>query len=235
MNSINSLSRFNQNPSLYLPNMNGLIDIPPINADQFNDEFEGYDLDSKWTVGGTGYTSYNVNTSMPSYLWINFPDSVAGDSNSFTIVQSTDIGTGLFSITLKASGVVWEGGQNMGIYLYDADSTNGVRLLWTSDNSGKRNLYLSYLTSGKWTTTIAIIYLWSTDFYLHLQRYASNVWNGWVNTTGSKTWFEVGQITKSITVAKIQCKTSMLTNAGQSNNVHQTAGIDWVRKDFISL
>jgi hypothetical protein len=71
---------------------------------------------------------------------------------------------------------------------------------------------------------------------LHLQRNASDVWWGWVNFTGGKnTWFECGSMTKSVSIEKIVVSCGMGTTSGQSAFTGSPGGIDWIRKDWITL
>jgi hypothetical protein len=134
-----------------------------------------------------------------------------------------------------------EGYQGGALFAWTTDEQNGVRAVFQSSTAALPQLFLGTQTSGTWTWGTASskqndLKNYSNTFYLHLQRNDSNIWWGWVNFTGGKnTWFECGSMTKSVSIEKIVVSCGMGTASGQNAFAGSPGGIDWIRKDWITL
>lgn len=203
-----------------IPGGLNFVDTPPASPSAENDEFDSSVLNAKWTVVTNTAANLDINTTWPSRIYANFTGNQA-----YQIKQSYAPGAA-FSLTLKAHISTTTNYQAMEIYAYDNDESDGIR---ANIEGSTCNATLSHKTS-TWTynaSTLAMPKL--NTLYLHLQRGNSNDWSVWASTDGF-TFTRVGTYSKTFTVDHF-----MIGVSSNGSSVPWRGGIDWIRRDWITL
>lgn len=195
-------------------------DDPPGSPNTEDDEFNSSTLNGKWTESLSGAPSVDIDTTWASRY---FADFTGEQSAQLTQVYAP---TGDFSLTAKfhipfgTSGQLadigaLDAGENNGMYVQCAAATPGVILL-----SEDTNAFTIRATDTITLNTFSAI-------YLHLQRVGTS-WTAWHSHDGW-AFNRVGSHTKSLTVAKFFVR--VLNPASPPARM----GIDWVRRDWVTL
>lgn len=186
-----------------------------------DDEFDHTVLNTKWTRTSTAAAD-NVDTTWASHAYANFTN------NQLYTLKQTYAAAATFSLTACFRVACQADYQGCGIYVYDSDESDCVRAYYNfATASVTANLATkdaTVWTYGRSSLTVPSM----TTVYLHIQR-ASNVWGVWVSFDGF-SFFRVGTYSKTMTVDHF---TLGIEQNGATVPVRM--GIDWVRRDWVSL
>ncbi len=203
------------------------FDTPPASPTTQDDEFDGTTtLDAKWTEVLTGTTTRNQDTTWDSHYYLTGDGSgIQGVSLWEAWVPGASTAT---SLTAKMRVPFLLAADEVGIYLTDTSgfTSNYVGLIVHGDGTVR----LRKKVAGS-ATNIAgpTAYNPLTTVYLHLQRTSADVWTGWYSGE-AYAWRRIGTGTQAITVGRIYLD---WYNSVASQPFR--AGIDWVRRDFLTL
>lgn len=203
-----------------IPGFAGHPDKKPASPNTQDDEFDSSTLDAKWTKTSDAAND-DVDTTWKSHAYANFTGN-----QSYNLSQDYAPG-GDFSLTACFHLAARENYQGCHIYAYDNDESDGVRA--TYEYGGGYASTLSTKDSTTWTynrSTLSTIQ--QNKVYLHLQV-VSNLWSVWYSFDGL-SFFRVGTYSKTFTVHHIEV---LISQAGSS--IPCRVGIDWVRRDWITL
>jgi hypothetical protein len=196
-------------------------DQPPTNPTQWDDEFNTSTLNPKWTVSSNSFTSYNINTTIPSMLYGLAPAS----ATDLQLQQAFVPGSTDFQIRVCWHADPRWGHQGVDLALYDATGVNAVRLNFEGNGSSSANyIDYAYETTSSWTWTVSPQTLYSGGkLYMHMQRRSNTYWDFFWSQDGI-AWCNLARsFNKSFTVANLAVDfNNNATYAG-------TYACDWVR------
>jgi hypothetical protein len=196
-------------------------DVPPASPKGEDDEFENSSLNGKWTVVTNTAANSDIHTTWPSHIYLNFT------GNQGYVIKQSYAPSGAFSLTAKFRMAPQSNYQGCHIFVYDNDESDGLRFTYEG-----ATIYstLSTKDGGSWTynrSTLAMPRV--NEFYVHAQRGSSNDWSCWFSLDGYTFW-RVGTYSKTITIDHF---TLEVNQSGAT--IPMRAGIDWVRRDWITL
>lgn len=195
-------------------------DIPPSSPNTEDDEFESTTLNAKWTET-TDAANHDHHTTWPSCTYINFTAS-----QNYVITQDY-APAGAFSLTIKAYLSLQSNYHGINLGAYDDDESEAVNACWQwADGVG---LKLDQKTANTWSWGVKTLSLPNNNHvYLHLQRDGSNNWGVWCSYDGVSFWICQSTYSKTFTVHHLKIQFS-------STSIPTRGGIDWVRRDWITL
>jgi hypothetical protein len=200
-------------------------DLPPASPNTEDDEFDSASLNAKWTVVTNTAANSDINTTWPSHLYLNFT------GNQAYVMKQPYAPAGAFSLTAKFRLAAQASYQQVSIDAYTASEADCVMASYGVTTPPNAQTVLHTRDSGNWyynrTTLVVPLY---NQVYLHLQRDGSNNWRTWISFDGY-SFFPVSSVySKTMTVNHF---TIELNQSG----AHTLArcGIDWVRRDWITL
>ena len=198
-------------------------DIPPSSPNTEDDEFNSSTLDAKWTKD-TDAAADDVDTTWPSHAFAKF----TGDQ--YYSLEQDYAPAGQFSLTMKAHFAQQANYQQVFIEIWDSPGTTGVQFGYAY-NGGSRKAFIHSITSGSWTYDVRTLTLSPTNtIYLHIQRDGSNNWRIAVSFDGFSFWVVGSTYSKTFSVDHFKI------GIDQNNaTIPMLAGIDWVRRDWITL
>lgn len=198
-------------------------DNPPASPTAQDDEFENAALDGKWTVSSTA-ASYDVHTTWPSRIFVSFTGN-----QYFQIAQ--DYAPNPFSLAAKFHHAAMGNLQSCEIAACDDDESDFVRVsveYVTSSPGPGWVIKLASKDSGSVNIRATTLVPGSSTWYLYLRR-ASGVWYAYASHDGY-SWFNGGSYSKSLTMHHFY-----LQLAQNGRTTPMVCGIDWVRRDWVSL
>lgn len=207
-------------------------DPTPDTVQTEDDEFNGDSLDAKWTVVVNTASSVDYNSTWKSHIRVKFTDNQA-----YQIKQSY-APTGAFSLT--ARGTISVIGNYQGFYIeaMDSDDSDGMRI-WCGYSSSP-SISLDSIDTGVYTSRKSnfLNYTSRSNFmhpvYVHIQRDGSNNWIGAISFDGL-SFLRAGSggttaYSKTVTIDHIRLG---LDQGGATTPM--ICGIDWIRRDWITL
>lgn len=208
--------------------VSGHPDTPPPNANAEDDEFESATLAGKWTQTLANSATADVHTTQKSHYWAKF---TASNQNA-QLTQPAPTGTGAFSLTAKMFMGLTPGGSTPAVYIKALDTVGNNGMYTKLYLSGTAWLASQLRNSGGGFTDLGVLTLGAprTHIYLHLQRKAGNVWESWISLDG-RAWLKLVSTTFSFTVNTI----GMGLDAGNSLTANGMCGVDWFRRDWLTL
>lgn len=192
-----------------------------------DDEFTAGTLGGAWTESTAGTLTKDYSSTYPSHIYIRLEAS----NPSWSIRRAAPTGTGTFSATILISAAPFQGNGTHQVLFgaVDSGATNAIYAKWSAGN-----LYLMSQDSGAFTDRTFSNLGWFTQLFIHIQRYASNVWRIWYSTDG-RAWHAVGgsTFTKSFTVdtIRISCGASGATIYGAGLR----HALDFYRENWLTL
>lgn len=201
-------------------------DPTPDTTQTEDDEFNGTSLDAKWTVVTNTAAAVDYGAAWKSHIKLKFT------ANQDYEIKQSYAPEGAFSITARFRLSPYGQYGAASIVAYDADESDGIKGHYYYNSDTLHQNGLDSKDTGSWAGRGVRIRDRLTSLYLHLQRGASNnwstftsedglVWMPWATATYSKT-FTVDHIT-------------IIANCDVSTPLGTQVGIDWVRRDWLTL
>lgn len=208
-------------------------DAPPESPSIYDDEFNSSILNAKWAVTTdlTAPNSYDVNTSVPSWLVTKNSSSVGA---ILAITQDASIpASTAFSCTAQISNAGQV--QYESVYMYAMDNvveTNYIRFgLQYNSTIGGLGTQWGKMVAGAATNDITPIVWGKAKAYIHMQRTVGNVWSAFVSDD-CVTWFKLTtDITLGFNINKLQLRLSGTASGSTKNR----KGINWFRVNWLTL
>jgi hypothetical protein len=214
---------------IVIPSMAGHPDIKPSSPNTEDDEFDSSSLDVKWTETINTANASDIDTTWKSWIFVDF----TGDQ-AYQIDQDYAPGAATaFSITVK--GTLAPSANYGGLLLAcrNAGDTETVRaqIAYNSSSGDPMKFQLDTQDAGSYTFARKSITMPRVNtVYIHLQRDASDNWRAWISIDGL-AFYPCGTVyNKSFTVAAFNIALNQ-----QGSTSPMRCGIDWVRRDWITL
>lgn len=210
-----------------IPTLAASPDIPPAAPNTEDDEFGATTLDAKWTES-TNAAAHDHSTTWPSMVYVRFSD------NQYYRLTQAYAPAGAFSITAKF--IIHPSGnyQFAGISAYDSDESNGMRVIFghnTLTNTATR-AELDSKETGSWSNRGNMDKIPNLgQIYIHLQRDGSNNWQAYASANGL-SWIQLATNAYSKTITVHHFTVALDQNG---NSLASRCGIDWVRRNWITL
>lgn len=217
-------------------------DAPPLSPSAWDDEFDSTTLDAKWTVDAddgfqtTGYfasTSHDVDTTWPS-CYQALLDNTGGTNKGTSLKQTFQpANSTAFSFTTKVRGHFR--GTNAGAFVtfMDAAGNNGAQVgaqydgtsgLFTRDNYKTGGGAWAYNSTNRPVADVGAL-------YIHVQRDASDNWNGWISPDGW-SWVGMDGDTFNVPMTVDHFTVGLVLD---NELVGRRLGVDWVRVNALTL
>jgi hypothetical protein len=207
-----------------IPGLAGSPDKVPSSPSAQDDEFDSSSLNAKWTKASTAPND-DVDTTWPSCAYVNFT------GNQYYFLAENYAAATAFSISARLFCALMALSQAVGLSAYDDDESEGAQIIIQYTSAGLNTALLRTMTGGgAWTTRATLaLGVAGNVYYLHLQRDGSNVWSAWYSHDGH-SFFRIGTYTFTFTVHHIQLA---LVQSGATVPVR--VGVDWIRRDWVTL
>lgn len=201
------------------------VDTPPAVAGSEDDEFLSTSLNAAWTVVTNSVTAVNIDTNVPSYLWIK---TGTGTTNAYIITRSIASGAGDWNFTVKFSGAP-SGSFHVIVMDLLVNSTNLWEVLYGFN--GTNQVVSTFTEVAGVVTTQFTKAITDSPIYFHVERKGTTIAT-FYSTDGVAWWpmFSSTSILQASTFATLRLQ---FLNNGASTNAFMAC--DWVRRNYITL
>lgn len=199
-------------------------DTPPGSPGDVDDEFNAGTLNGAWTEDLVGSSTRNTTTWTSHYY-------VASDGTANQRVRlwrAFTPGAGAFSLTAKFRCPAQDVNRFVALYASDSNATLFAGDVVHIQRAGA-SIVLNKIDAGGLTQIGNITAPTINTLHFHLQRDASNGWEGWFSTD-ALSWDKIASFSKTFTVGRL-----IMQFGNSTSGTRSRIGCDWVRRDWITL